>query len=381
MPVALALLAAATLSGGAPPPLSEDAKLEADVMRDIELGKKYSAEADKELKPSDDPVRIERVKRIFDEMAAIANVVHAKATWGDKRFAKFPYTVKVVKGKDVNAFSIPGGFIYVYEGLVDFAESDDELAGVIGHEIAHASFRHVATLQREQSKLQAYTLPLILIGILTGGAAGGFGAMQAGNLVGTAIGSGWSVRAEEAADYGGFQYIIRSKYNPTGILTFMERLAVEESRRPQIDWGIYRTHPPGRERAESLTEYLEGARIPIQRSVVTTTWRVTAKPDNNGGYELRFGTRPIATLAGPGAEARASAAVARINGFFDLCPEMFMVSTKGDGTILGKRAPILELTPDDARAAGKTLPELRAQTMKNISGALYGLSFHIWEIR
>ena len=69
----------------------------------------------------------------------------------------------------MNAFSLPGGYVFVFDGLVKYSESDDELAGVLAHEICHAKFRHVATLDKEASKLQAISLPAILIAIFSGG--------------------------------------------------------------------------------------------------------------------------------------------------------------------------------------------------------------------
>ncbi len=120
------------------------------------------------------------MRLIGGELAAIANASKVRTTWGDKRLNPFEYTFKVVE-EDVNAFSLPGGYIYIYEGLVKYAESDDELAGVLAHEIAHASMRHVATMQREAGKLSAMQNPLILAAILIGGAKGG-DAMMVGQL-------------------------------------------------------------------------------------------------------------------------------------------------------------------------------------------------------
>jgi len=147
---------------------ADEAKHQRDIDNDIKLGKDYSADVDKETKPSEDKAIVERVQRIGNELAEIANATPITALWGDKRMSKFPYVFKVIQGKDVNAFSLPGGTIYVYEGLVKYVESDDELAGVLSHEISHASLRHVATLQREQSKLSIIQLPLLLLTLLSG---------------------------------------------------------------------------------------------------------------------------------------------------------------------------------------------------------------------
>lgn len=360
-------------------PQTVEEKHQEDLKRDRELGAKYSAEADKELKGSEDKEMVERVQRIGAEMAKIANERIVNVSWGDKRLNPFDYTFKVVQGKDVNAFSLPGGYIYVYEGLVKYIESDDELAGVMAHEVAHASFRHIATLQREQSKFSAITLPLILLAILAGGAQGGAQALTVGQLLGQAQGSGWSVKAEKSADYGGFQYMLHSKYNPSGMLTMMERLARDEKSGPAYDWGIYRTHPPGRERAEALTEDMKEAGIPIQRSVVTTSFRATSKPGDNGTVDVFFGKKKLVSLAGEGAIERADQAVKRLNAYYDQVPEIFSLQVATDGTITGRQRPLIEITEQDAQAAKVPVQQLREATLKNVRSSLFNLAFRIWD--
>lgn len=350
-----------------------------DLARDRELGKKYSEQADKELKASSDKDQLARLQRIGAEMAEIANRTKVNSLWGDKRLNTFEYSFKLVEGKDVNAFSLPGGYIYFYDGLMKYAESDDEVAGVIAHEIAHASLRHVATLQREQEKLTRIQLPLILLAIFTGGATAAANTIGVTGLVGQATGSGWSQKAEEAADYAGFQYMVQSKYNPTAMLSFMERLAVDERNRPTIDWGIYRTHPPSRERANALLSYMEQAKIPPRRSIVTTTFRTTVKPGDDGTVQVLFGKRRLVSLAGDGALARADQMAEVLNAFFDTTPELYEISSGDDGLILLRRQPLLRLTKDDALAAKQDLPTLKAQTIRNMQASLFSLGFKIWD--
>ena len=355
-----------------------DARHKKDLEGDAELGKKYSAEADKEYKLSKDEEANKRLQRIGAEIAAIANQKKVETLWGDPRLNKFEYTFKLVEGKDVNAFSLPGGYIYFFEGLLKYAESDDEIAGVMAHEVAHASLRHVWALQREQSRISAIQIPLIIAAILAGGAEGAGSALTLGGLVGTALTSGWSVKAEKAADFAGFQYMEDSKYNPVGMLTFMERLARDERSAPSVDWGIYRTHPPGRERAESLHDYLRKAGVPIRRSAVTTTFRTQVVPGENDTVDLTFGKRKLVSLSGKDALERADAAAKKLNAFFDAEPELFEVQVSADGTVTGKRNTLFKLTPADAAASKSSIDQLKTQTLTNIRTAIYGLSFRIW---
>jgi predicted Zn-dependent protease len=310
-----------------------------------------------------------------DKLAAIANVTQVKALWGDKQLSPFDYTFKLVDDKDVNAFSLPGGYVYVNTGLVNYCESDDELAGVLAHEIAHAALRHVATLQHEQEKLTSIQLPLILLAIFTGAAQEG---LTVANLWGAAKGSGWSVQAEQAADYGGFQFLLKSDYNPTGMLTVMERLAKDERSRPAIDWGIFRTHPPGRERAESLMRYMKLYNVPIQRSAVATSFRATVK-HTDGGEQILFSDKPIMTMGGKDAAPRAEQAVRRLNIFFDSMPELYDVSAGTAGAIKGRTEVLLTITDQDAAVQKRDLKEIQTETLKNLRNAVFNLAYKVWE--
>jgi predicted Zn-dependent protease len=355
----------------------DEARHKRDVENDIKIGKEYSADVDKETKPSEDKANIERVQRIGGELAKIANSTPIQALWGDKHMSRFDYTFKVIQGKDVNAFSLPGGTIYVYDGLVKYVESDDELAGVLAHEISHASLRHVATLQREQSKLNIIQLPLLLLTLLSGRPE----ALMTGSLLSNAIGSGWSVKAEQAADFGGFQYMVKSKYNPTGLLTFMERLARDERMEPSIDWGIYRTHPPGRERAESLESFMKTYSIPIRRSMVTSSFKTTVQPGEKASLDILFGKRKLFTLGGSAAIARSDDAVEKLNAFFDSQPQMFEMTVTDDGWVMGRRQGLLKLEPEDAAAADMGFDAYRADALKQMRAAIFTLSYRIWNSR
>lgn len=353
-----------------------------DLAKDRETGQKYATQVDKELKPSEDKEATARVERIGAEIAAIANEGSVVTTWGDARFNPFEYRFKLVQDKDINAFSLPGGYIYVYDGLVKSSESDDELAGVLAHEVAHAALRHVATLQREQSRMQSVQIPLVLLAILTGGATAAMNTLQVSSLVGTAVGSGWSVKAEQAADYGGFQYLLKSKYDPTGMLTFMERLAQAEQRKPLgFDLGIYRTHPPSQERAESLMRYMRESNIPIRRSRVAASCRVDVKPHEDGTVRLAFRDKTLIAFSGPDALVRADQSAERMNAYFDSEPELYELQMNPEGRILGRRQPLIELSHDDAVAAKTSVAALTEDTARNVKRAMASLSYRVWSTR
>ena len=353
-----------------------DEKRQKDLDRDVDLGKEYSKQVEKELKLSKNEEYIKRVERIGQEMAAIANATQAEVTWGDKRPSRFKYQFQVVQGEDVNAFSLPGGFIYVYEGLVKYIESDDELAGVLGHEISHAAFRHVWALQRQSEKVQIGTLLALIVAAMTR-------SKDAGNILsGVQLGaqafqSAWSQDAERAADYGGLQFMERSRYDPTGCVTFMERLARDERSKNGIDWGIFRTHPPSKERVQNLLAYMAKANLPVRRSAVTSTFRTQIKPGDNGNVEAWFNGKKIYTFAGSDALTRADNAAKKLDDFYDQVPSMIEV-TDGEGVVLFNIRPLLYVHPDDAAAMKVSVQNLTEQTTKAIKGSLFSLAYRIW---
>jgi len=351
-----------------------DEKRKKELAEDEELGKKYSLEAEKEYKLSTNAEMMKRVEKIGQDLAAIANVTPVNVTWGDKQLNRFTYNFKVIEGEDVNAFSLPGGYIYIFEGLLKYAESDAEVAGVLAHEISHAAQRHVVYLRRKTSKFDILTIPLILATILTGRGE----LLQLGNLTTTALSNGWTVDAEKSADYAAFQYMNRATYNPTGLLTFMERLARDERSTAAVDWGIYRTHPPGRQRAEAVTSYMEAAGVPIRRSLVTTTYRTTVEPGEGDVVQVKFGKKPLVAFAGDAALDRADSAVDKLNQFFDENPQLFEVAITADGTVVGRRRPLFQVTPEDAEHAKVSFDEFRKSTLKSIKEAMYGLAFKTW---
>ncbi len=361
-----------------PPRPTIDAKHQAEIDRDIADGAKYAEQVDKELKPSKNEECAARVQRIGSEVAALANTYAVTVSWGDHRLSPFPYSFKVVEGDDVNAFSLPGGRIYVYEGLVKFAETDDELAGVLAHEVSHAAFRHIATMVTEQSKMEKYTIPLILAAILAGGAEGSKIA-QGASLVNQAFTSGWSLKAETAADLGAVQYLQKSKYNPIGVLTLMERLAYKERMGPRIDWGIFRTHPPSAERAAALTQSLNTMGVPIRRSLVSTSLRSAIKPGENGHVELWFGVHKLYDFGGTDALERADNAVLACNAFFDALPAVYELRLKDKTTLTGKGRKLLDVVADDVTDTNFTLEQATQNVMTAFRRAVYDTAYRVWD--
>lgn len=341
---------------------AKDDQIAKETEKDVNLGKEYVEGLEKEITLSTDESLIERVNKIGQALAKIANENHVPATYGDNRHFKFDYVFKVVDDDDVNAFSIPGGFIYVNKGLLSFVESDDELAGVLAHEIAHASHRHLHALVRDRSKADLWTIPIIIGALIKGGEGAG-GIVMAGSLMRTALTSGWTQKAETDADRTGFMYLLKSEHHPVALLTFLERLEFRDRFSPKFELGILRTHPPSSERVLLLRKLLAENNIPLERSKVTTSFRAMYEVTEND-VVVKFGQRELFKLSGENAETRAQSAIGTLNEFFDNNPQLFDVRVRGN-TLYVKRNVVIEFKDTD-----KTKPNT---AMENIKNALFSL--------
>ncbi|MFQ3610820.1 MAG: M48 family metalloprotease [Fimbriimonadales bacterium] len=337
--------------------------------QEIELGKRIVAEIEKEYRFITDPEVVERVNRIGQTLAEIARQLETKARWGQDGPAPFEYTFRVIDEKDVNAFSVPGGFIFINKGLLDFVSSDDELAGVIAHEIVHASHRHVMELIKADNKIQqSVLLPALLVGL--------FGRMPAQDFAGVITGaqlyriariSSFSQEAETDSDLTALEYLRRSPYNPVGLLVFMERLAAEERRRPQIDWGIFRTHPITRERVMTLRQAIEAYGIPIRRREVSPALQVRAVPIESENPEGRYVVRqdridifsPADDPEIGSSRERALKFAQTLNRLLDDGVELYEVQLTPDKRgVRIKSTELVRISDADAQLAGKAPEEL-----------------------
>lgn len=134
------------------------------------------------------------------------------------------YTFTVLNSPDINAFALPGGYVYVTRGLLGLAVNEAEMAGVLGHEIGHVNARHTAERMGQQQKAQIGVLAGVLLGTLLGGEQGG----QLGGQLGTEaaqnyLGS-YSQDQEFEADTLGVRYLKRATYDPQAMATFLGAL-------------------------------------------------------------------------------------------------------------------------------------------------------------
>jgi len=184
-----------------------------------------------------------------------------------------PFTFTVIDSPDINAFALPGGFVYINRGLLAYLESEAELAGVLAHEIAHVTAGHhseqqVAGVTNKVVATTAY--------ILTGSG----GLANASNMYGTELVSGYGREMELEADGLGAQYMHASGYNPDALLEVIGVLKSQEQyqrvnaksggKKVATYHGLYSTHPRNDQRLKkviSTASELDGGAQPDDPSV------------------------------------------------------------------------------------------------------------------
>jgi beta-barrel assembly-enhancing protease len=219
--------------------------------KEVALGRQIAAEVDRQGKFVDDPIVTEYVNRVGQNLA-----LHSDA--------KIPFTIKVLDSDDVNAFALPGGFLYVNKGAILTADTEAELAGVMSHEIAHVAARH-GVEQASKATLANYAMiPLIFV---TGGL--GYLAWQAAQIGVPLAFLKFSRGSEQEADKLGAQYMWAAGYDPNYFLTFFEKLEKKEKNKPGTLSKLFGTHPPTPDRILKVRELL--ARFPDRDEYTLST--------------------------------------------------------------------------------------------------------------
>lgn len=199
---------------------------------------------------------------------------------------RVPLRISVLRSEEINAFALPGGFLYVNSGLLDKADSESELAGVVAHEIAHAAARHGNRLMGKANIASiVFQAAQIAALIFTGGAVslGTYYLLQYGftglGLVLSLSLLGVSRDYEIEADILGTQYLWHANYDTRGFISFFGRMAQEEGYVSGLSW--FRTHPPFADRMTRTFEeivYLPEREEPIRDSSEFQRMKERLKP-------------------------------------------------------------------------------------------------------
>ena len=347
---------------------------------EAKIGKAAVKEVEQEYIVIRDPALTAKLQGIVD--------VLVKAT----PYPDLHFTVTVVTSRhpgpepEINAFSIPGGYIYVTRDLLGYVQSDDELAAVLGHEMAHCVHHHVIKQIKSEKHDQIMSLFAILGALLAErghpGAGTAYTAMMAPQVV-QALQSPHSIEDETQADMSGIDYMYGSgKYNPAGMLSFMESLASEESHHPEIELGYYQDHPSGAHRVDDIRAKLKQLHVsdairPV-RQVITAS-AVRGLTDNSAILRIQVHENVTNVItfvdgcASGSAMARARAAASALNNGFDTGREMGLLNDRIDSEsaqVLWEGAPIFTVEPADAAATKETVEAAVTAAINRIKNAM-----------
>jgi predicted Zn-dependent protease len=223
------------------------------IEKEIALGKQMAEEVERQARIVGDPTVSEYVNRLGQNLARNSDAI-------------VPFTVKVIDAEEVNAFALPGGFMFVNTGLIRAAQCEAELAGVLAHEIAHVAARH-GTKQATRGQIaNIASIPLIFLG-----GWAGYAIRQAAGL---AVPMGFlqfSRGMERQADSLGLEYMHRAGYDPTAFLDFFERLETLQKKKPGALAKVFSTHPLTEDRIKRAQKEIQKELKPLPEYIVDTS--------------------------------------------------------------------------------------------------------------
>lgn len=215
---------------------------------EINAGAKYHQQILKQYQLYDDP-----------ELQAYINDIGQRLARKSHR-PDLPFTFTLLDSPDVNAFALPGGYVYITRGIMAYMNKESHLAGVIGHEIGHVTGRHGAQRAAQQQVAQVAS---VAVAIGTGSGE----LLQASQMLGGALMSGYGRNQELESDSLGARYIAQNNYAPDdmieviGILKnqelFAKQQAQEEGRELQGYHGLFSTHPRNDQRLQGVIKAAE----------------------------------------------------------------------------------------------------------------------------
>ena len=204
--------------------------------QEVQMGQEYVQQINAQLPIVQDPELNRYINVLGDSIARLTSR-------GDLDWRFF-----IVDAQEVNAFAVPGGFVYVNRGLIQRADQMDELAGVLGHEIGHVVRRHtVKQMEKAQGANIGVTLACVLTSICNSQVAG-----AAINVAGGAVFARFSRQDEAEADQEGVKNTVRAGISPVGMVTMFRKLLDERKSRPGAVESWFLTHPMEEDRITAV---------------------------------------------------------------------------------------------------------------------------------
>jgi len=196
--------------------------------QEVEMGAQYSAQINQQLPIITDALVNQYINTLGMELARVA----------DTRSLEWHFYV--VNSPEVNAFAVPGGYVYVNRGLIERAARMDQVAGVLGHEIGHVTHRHSVKQMEQQNGAQiGVTVACVLQPAVCNSGLGS----TAINVVGTAVFAKFSRNDEAEADQAGIEYTTKAGIDPRGIPEMFQILLDERQTAPSKVEAWFATHP------------------------------------------------------------------------------------------------------------------------------------------
>ena len=171
--------------------------------------------------------------------------------------APFDFRFSVINSSAINAFATPGGYVYINSGLINLVENENQLAGVLAHEIAHVNARHIADIIDKSKKISIGTLAALLAGAFLGGGGEASAAITSIALAGaTSLNLKYSRDHEEEADRLGMSYLVSTEYDGKAMLDFLKIMRRYEFYSNSVP-SYFLTHPGTDERIAYLDGLLQ----------------------------------------------------------------------------------------------------------------------------
>ncbi len=201
----------------------------------------------------------EAQRQIAAQMPQIDGQVHTYVTSIGQRLAaqaggpRYPYRFSIANYRDINAFALPGGPVWIHRGAIQAATTESQLAGVLAHEVAHIARRHAAD---QISKGVIANGLLGLLGAVLGNSGGARTAQTGAQVLAGGYMMSFSRDDEREADRAGVEIMRRAGWDPRGMLEFLQMLRQREGRDPSSVEVFLSTHPSTGERVSHLREQL-----------------------------------------------------------------------------------------------------------------------------
>jgi len=210
--------------------------------QDIDLGKRAAADAAKQLPLCNAP-------KVDAYLTQLGMRLAAKLSTGG---VQYPFEFHCVNEKAINAFALPGGYVFINRGAIEAADNEAQLAGVLAHELSHVTLRHGTN---QATKAQAAEGFLGIAGGIFGGSTGGALLTQLGAFAAGGVLLRYSRSAESQADVMGTQVLYDSGYDPRAMAQFFEKLEAETKGKTPPEF--FSDHPNPEHRVERVDEEIE----------------------------------------------------------------------------------------------------------------------------